>query len=487
MLIVTGLASGEMIAAQPATNFSARSDLLALENQKPGTTDWIITKITRDADEPYEKGWHRRTLIEGYTSKTSVEAGESITFYVSTAPADRYTLDIFRMGYYGGKGGRLVKSMTLQGRPQPTPSEGGKHLIQCDWAAAAILQIPSDWVSGVYLAKLSALNTNGQAYMIFIVRDHRKADIIFQCSDMTWQAYNRWPQWHSLYDSPTDPWGSAGPVGYDISFDRPYALYWNLYPSGFNPLTNGSGEFLMTEFPLAFWLEKQGYDVTYISQVDTHEDGSGLLHGKVFLSVGHDEYWTPEMLAHVSQARDAGVNLAFLSGNAVSGRIQLLPDAQGNPNRVIRKINPRYGEAAAKLMGASSHGVGLADWTCVRPDHWAFAGTGMKKGDSIPELVGWEYHGPPLASDKDNLVVLAEGRVTSYEGTPTDNHYTATLYTAPKGNYVFNAATCWWTQLLSAPPGYVNPPFRFFSEGDPRVQQITKNILDHMIATPVNN
>ena len=162
------------------------------------------------------------------------------------------------------------------------------------------LEIPKDWLSGVYLGKLSTLpSPTGQyldlemaseTYVIFIVRDDRKADLLFQASDMTWLSYNRWPQWRSLYDLGSAPWGSSNSkVGYDVGFDRPYTLSWNGYPAGFHPLTNGSGEFLMTEFPLAFWLEKEGYDVTYISNVDTHADGRGLLRSKVFLSVGHDE------------------------------------------------------------------------------------------------------------------------------------------------------------------------------------------------------
>jgi hypothetical protein len=472
---------GDGNAAKPR----AKSAIIQAENEKPGTTDWMITKVVRDADEPYEKGWHRRTLIEGYASRTSVRAGQDIKFYISTDPADKYSIDIFRMGYYGGKGGRLMKSMEMKGSPQPTPAEGPKHLMECRWAESASFKIPKDWVSGVYLAKLSTAKTDGQAYIVFIVRDDRKADLLFQCSDLTWQAYNRWPQFHSLYDSPTDPWGASGPVGYDLSFNRPYAMYWNLYPAGFEPMTNGSGEFLMTEFPLAFWLEKEGYDVSYISNLDTDEDGPGLLRGKVFLSIGHDEYWTPRMYDNVANARDKGVNLAFLSGNSVSGRIEMFRDAQGDSTRNMRKINPRF-KNENELMGSKSYGVGLASWTCVAPEHWAFEGTGMKKGDSIAHLVGWEFHGPPLGNKKD-MVILAEGYVTKYEGQPTHRQYAATIYTADKGNYVFNAATCWWTQLLSAPPGYVNPPYRFFSEGDQRVQRITKNVLDHMIAVRIEN
>ena len=462
----------------------AKPNLIREENLKPGTTDWIITKVTRDQHEPYDSGWHRRKQIEGYTSHTSISAGETLNIYVSSEPADQFTIDIFRMGYYDGKGGRFIKSIgPLRGTPQPTPSEGDNHVIQNHWAIATSFKIPDDWVSGVYLGKLTTVKTNSQAYIVFIIRDHRKADILFQCSDMTWLAYNRWPQWHSLYDSPTDPWGAAGANhSYDVSFDRPFALYWNGFPAGFEPLTNGSGEFLMTELPLAFWLEREGYDVTYISNVDTHADGTGLLRGKVFLSVGHDEYWTQQMVDNVTKARDGGVNLAFLSGNAISGRVELLPGADGRPNRIMRKIN-RFSDEE-NLMGVHSYGVGLADWTCTNPDHWIFEGTGMKKGDAIHQLVGWEFHGPPFGNER-NITVLADGPVTTYGGQPTNKTYAAVIYTAEKGNFVFNAATCWWTKVLSYPPAYMNPPYKYFSEGDKRVQRITKNVLDRMIALEI--
>ncbi|MGH3489416.1 MAG: hypothetical protein ACRDP8_16120, partial [Actinopolymorphaceae bacterium] len=75
----------------------------------------------------------------------------------------------------------------------------------------------------------------------------------------------------------------------------------------------------------------------------------------------------------------------------------------------------------------------------------------------------------------------AEGPVTSDVGEPTDRRYAATLYTAAKGNYVFNAATCWWCKLLSAPPAAMNPPYLDFSGGDYRVRRITRNVLDRMI------
>ena len=236
----------------------------------------------RHDDEIYELGWHRRKGIEAYASHTSIRAGERLDVHVSTYPVNTYSVRIYRMGYYGGAGARLMRSLgPLQGTTEPDPKDGDRSLVECRWKVGFSLEIPGDWLSGVYLGKLSTLPAPGgqyldlemtsEAYFIFIVRDDRRADLLFQASDMTWLSYNRWPQWRSLYDLGTAPWGASNSkVGYDVGFDRPYALFWNGYPAGFHPLTNGSGEFLMTEFPLAFWLEKEGYDVTYISNVDTH-------------------------------------------------------------------------------------------------------------------------------------------------------------------------------------------------------------------------
>ncbi len=134
-----------------------------------------------------------------------------------------------------------------------------------------------------------------------------------------------------------------------------------------------------------------------------------------------------------------------------------------------------------------SYGVGLADWTCQQPKHWIFEGTGMKKGDIIPDLVGWEYHGYPLP-DIPGLQVLAEGPM--YEPKEIDdNNYAATYYETEAGSFVFNAATCWWNVLLSTPPGFpdaFNPRGLFtgrpfdFRENDPRVQRITQNLLNRI-------
>lgn len=471
------------------------------ENARRGTRDWLLTRVQRQDDELYSQGWRRRKLVEAYAERTSLRAGDSLVVRVSTDPARLYTADVYRMGYYGGDGARLVHSVgPLQGQPQPTPADGKNHLVECRWTEGFTLATSADWLSGVYLIKLTTLHDGGQfldqeilgeSYVIFVLRDDRPADLLFQVSDMTWLSYNRWPNWRSLYDNDGEPWGANNRnPGYDVSFDKPYALFWNGFPAGFHPLTNGSGEFLMTEFPLAFWLEKEGYDVSYISNIDTHADGPGLQRGKAFLSVGHDEYWTQQMFDNVTKARDAGVSLAFLSGNSVSGVVELLPSHDGRPHRIMRRAGRSF-SGEEELMGGSSYGVGFADWTCDLPDHWIFEGTGMAAGDRVEQLVGWEYHGPPLGSHED-LTVLSQGPVYGWDGDArfsrrdnTQRTYATTIYTAPRGNLVFDAATCWWNLVLSTPPGFVNPPRRDFTKDDPRIQRITRNVLDRMIAVDV--
>jgi len=470
-----------LLAVSPKLSAAdAPENSIVHENKNRGTQDWLLTKLEPAKGSGEDDPWQRRPAIEGFCSHTSLRAGETLRVYVSTNPPSRYRAEIYRMGYYGGAGGRHMRSLgPFSGTVQPTPTDEDKQLVQCAWKPGFEFEIPRDWLSGVYLGKLQAADSGYESYFVFIVRDDRRADFLFQCSDTTWQAYNRWPAWRSLYDWKSNKWHTA--VGAEISFDRPYSLYYNKLPAGLVPLTNGSGEFLLWEHPLSFWMEKEGYDVTYISNLDTHTDPKGLLRGKGFLSVGHDEYWSLDMYRNVAAARDAGVHLAFLSGNSVSGKILFKPGADGRANRIFGRYNENgsyYFRNDQDLMGVSSHGVGAADWICRAPDHWVFEGTGMKAGDSIPQLVGWEYHGPPMR-ENPGMIVLARGKVRRYQNE-TNNEYAAVIYTAAKDNFVFNAATCWWNMLLARPPGAVNPPRTDFSREDARVQRITRNLLNRM-------
>ena len=478
------------ISCQP--NLRQHVSIVITENQNPGTTDWIINKVRLDTctlkvTEAYTEGTYCRAKeIEGYCSDASILAGDTLNVFVSTHPASSYIVDIYRMGYYQAQGGRHVMNLgPFSGTPQPIPKDGVKNLIECNWEKGFDIVIPDDWVSGVYLGKMTTAPGEWQSYFIFIVKDEREAGFIFQCSDLTWQAYNRWPAWRSLYDWTADwgrtPWFTE--PGPDVGFDRPYSFYMNHLPVSVHPITNGSGEFLLWEFPLAYWMEQHGYDVTYISNMDTHSDGEKLLRAKGFISVGHDEYWTQKMFDNVAEARDRGVNLLFLSGNSVSGRIYLNPSGKGQPNRVFGRIN--WFENESDLMGSKSYGVGLADWKISNPDHWIFRGTKIKKDDIIPDLVGWEFHGYPVGNIP-KIQILAEDSLAGAEG----KKYAATYYETARGNFVFNAATCWWSMALSTPPGFPFPqnPRKLFTgrtidfrKNDTRVQSITHNLMDSIV------
>lgn len=469
------------VALWAAPAVAAVSNVIVEENKKPGTRDWLLTKVDavlveKSIDGEHQPHFPRSTRIEGYASKTSYGAGETLKFHLSASPATKVKIEIYRMGYYQGHGGRLVRTIeNVAVKPQATPEDGERNLRECEWAVAHELTVPREWVSGVHLAKLTREDDGYQAYVVFVVKDDRRADFNFQVSDMTWQAYNRWPAWRSLYDFQGKLWVTSG--GDIVSFDRPYMFFYNLLPSAANELTNGSGEFLLWEHPLAFWMEQQGYDVTYTSTLDTHAEPDGLLRAKAFLSVGHDEYWTRQMYDNVTRARDAGVNLLFLSGNAVDGEVFLTASTDGRPNRIMGRSKWFLDEH--KLMGASSYGVGLGDWLVSEPEHWLYEGTGMKEGDTIKGLVGWEYHGPPLKEDP-TLVVVARGKFTDFRWEAESTH-AGTIYDGPKGNFVFNAGTCWWSMPLARPPGSRNPPDRDFSKVDERVQRMTRNLFERVL------
>jgi hypothetical protein len=466
------------------------------ENRKAGTTDWQLTRVRAD------RGGFRSPWIEGYCSRQSVKAGETIEIMVSTAPPRRFQIELFRMGYYGGTGARLMKTLgPLEGKAQPVPGVGPKNVRECRWEPSVRLTIPAEWTSGVYLGRLTtlvdpAVEPYWQSYVVFIVRDERPAEILFQCSDNTWQAYNRWPDNFSLYTHPKD---NQGPWA-DVSFDRPYGREAQHDAVVNDPLTVGSGEFLPLEFPLAFWLEQHGYDVTYCSNSDLLTADRGL-KCKAFVSVGHDEYWDIRQFQSVQKVRDAGVSLLFLSGNTICWVTPFRSGSDGAPNRIIFRGGPYGGDSDYATGRQKKHGPfpehgpdeglllgarnvepdnGGGDWIILEPDHWMFAGTGVKRGDRIPGLVGWEYHGDPAAIK--GLEVVAGG--TAWVGGQIPQRWAATIYPGPKGNFVFNASTIFWAQGLASPPGHTLPWSHWSRPHGPdaRVQRITANLLERAIA-----
>jgi len=283
-----------------------------------------------------------------------------------------------------------------------------------------------------------------------------------------------------------------------VSFDRPYARFPFLIEA---PQSVGSGEFLLWEFPLCYWLEQHGYDVTYCSNSDVLTPETAT-RGKAFLSVGHDEYWDLRQFESLQEAVRRGVNLLFLSANVAYMMSPFTPSSDGRPRRIITRAGP-YGELSdaemktypdilgpfrvagpdeGQLIGARTVVPfnGSGDWICTKPDHWLFAETGMQQGDRIPGLVGWEFHGDP--ADLPGLEVVGEGNVRSWGTTP--GRWAATIYPGPKGNFVFNASTIWWAQGLSSPPGHLLPWSHWSRPHGPdeRVQQMTHNLLHRAIS-----
>ncbi|WP_038159603.1 N,N-dimethylformamidase beta subunit family domain-containing protein [Verrucomicrobium sp. BvORR106] len=495
-------ATGAAVMAGPLGSTSVQAvpspGAIPQENALPGSLNWQLTRVRVDGKN-FRSPW-----IEGYCSRQSVLAGQTLDIMVSAKPARKFHLEIFRLGYYGGRGARKVHELgPLQATTQPTPQPGAKNLHECRWQPTVTLTIPPDWRSGVYIGRMTTLpdaadEAYWQSYVTFIVRDERPADILFQCSDNTWQAYNRWPSDFSLY---THPQGGQGPWA-DVSFDRPYGREAQYNGVVNDPLTVGSGEFLPFEFPLAYWLEQHGYDVTYCSNSDMVTPDRGL-RCKAFLSVGHDEYWDIRQFRSVEAMRDAGVNLLFLSGNSVCWVTPMRPSSDGVPHRIISRDGPYGAEQEYARNREANHGPfpergpdegllmgarnvrpvnGGGDWICEKPDHWIFEGTGMKKGEAIPGLIGWEYHGQP-ATEIPGLEVVGGG--TAWVSGTTAQQWTATIYPGPRGNFVFNASTIFWAQGLSTPPGHVLPWSHWSRPHGPdeRVQRMTRNLLTRALAS----
>src|SRR6185436_17059350 len=178
----------------------AHANIIVTENAKPGTDRWRLRSAPSAA-------------INGYAAATSVAAGETLRLYVS-ADDPEVEIEIFRMGWYGGLGGRrMTDAVSRPGEKQSVPAPDAEGMIRCQWHETYSFTVPNDWVSGVYLAKLTGRPSGDQNHIIFIVRDGRRADLLFQSSVTTWQAYNNWGG-KSLY-----PHNSTGPQARKVSFD----------------------------------------------------------------------------------------------------------------------------------------------------------------------------------------------------------------------------------------------------------------------------
>ncbi|WP_228641934.1 DUF4082 domain-containing protein [Microtetraspora sp. AC03309] len=297
------------------------TSIICLENSLPGTppSQWDIPGAGS-------------TNIQGFATQMSVNHGQTVQFKVNT-DATAYRVDIYRVGYYGGDGARQITSITPSAAlPQTQPacvSDTSTGLYDCgNWAVSASWAVPAGAVSGVYLANLVRTDgTTGASQIIFVVRDdERGSDILLQTSDATWQAYNTYGG-GSLYLAPT----SAGRA-FKVSYNRPVTTRGS-------SCCNGSVEsfFFNSEYPMVRWAEANGYDVSYTTDVDTAMRPAALLTHKMYMSSGHDEYWSNEMRNNVVAAQNQGVNLAFFSGNEMfwKTRWEASVDGSATPFRTL--------------------------------------------------------------------------------------------------------------------------------------------------------
>ncbi len=348
------------------------ANAIVRENRLPGDppTEWDIN------------GWGDPT-IQGFGHDISINRGETIFFKIKTDSTD-YRIDIYRMGYYGGMGARRVDTVKPSVKlPQHQPEglrDEATHLYDCgNWAVSASWDAPSDATSGIYFARLvrqdsdsaspdssgflernwradnsqegptekptasphaygalghgrlaNALREPRASHIYFVVRhDDSRSDILFQTSDTTWQAYNPYGGYCTYGRvNPGFP-RSIGipPRAYKVSYNRPLKTRdYRAVNTVFN-----------AEYPCVRWLEANGYDITYFTGVDSDRRGEEIRKHRLFLSVGHDEYWSLDQRRHVEAGRDAGVHLAFFSGNEVFWKTRWEPsiDGEGVPHRTL--------------------------------------------------------------------------------------------------------------------------------------------------------
>ena len=328
LLVLTVALVPVVVAAKPA--FAGPCDgpvtnSIACENSLPGSpaSQWDVVG-SGDA------------TIQGFATDISVNHGGTVGFKIATDAA-AYRIDIYRIGYYQGNGARLVTtiqpSVPLPQAQPPCLFDSATRLTDCgNWSVSASWAVPASAVSGVYIAKLNRLDTGGASQIIFMVRaDESHSNVLYQTSDATWQAYNRYGGYSLYFGSPAR--------AYKVSYNRPF-------------LTRDCCDetyFFSAEYPMIRWLEANGYDMSYSTDLDTDRSGSLLLNHKVFMSSGHDEYWSAGQRANVEAARAAGVNLAFFSGNEAFWKTRWEPsiDSSSTANRTLVSYKETY--ASAKI------------------------------------------------------------------------------------------------------------------------------------------
>jgi hypothetical protein len=439
------------------------------ENARPGTRDWRVGRTGAEHE------------IEGYADHVSVLPGESFRLFVSTT-AKGFEVEAFRMGWYGGTQARRIWVSSHQKGVRQAPAKviAPTNTVTAPWGPS--LTVPTqDWPVGSYLLRLDA-DSGAQRYVPITVRSaDTTGRLVVLNGTTTWQAYNLWGG-HSLYE---------GPYGYGsrsraVSFDRPYDK-------------DGAVKFMAYEQPAVALAEKLGLPLAYITDNDLHAQPGLLAGARALVVLGHDEYWSTAMRRAATGARDAGVNIAFLGANEVNRHIRFAPTGLGRDRLVIcykdlddpiGKNDPaeitvdwRYARRPwpeSDLTGAFYEcNPAEAAYVVYEPRHWLLAGTGARRGQRFPGMVGPEYDRVNLSVKTPRPIeILAHSPVNCLQ---TSSHADSTYYTVPSGAGVFTAGTMRWVCAMRGRRcghGVTDPAKRF-------VDRVTETMLRAMAAGPV--
>ena len=461
-IVVAGTNAATRAAANP----------IQRENALPGSPNWRLPRPTPGA-------------IEGYASQISVRAGDLLDLHVSTNPAARYRVEVYRIGWYGGAGARLVACAPAcgsdeQGAAQAVPPfDASTGYLNAGWPVTDRFRVAPSWTSGYYLAELvltTGPDSGRGSWVPFLVRAPaaQPSNVLVQAAVNTWEAYNDWGG-RSLYPNLTG-------IGDHVSFDRPFDERTMKTADG--PATDNANLPQVSEFPLVRYLERTGTDVSYQTDVDTDADPGSLLHHRLVVVNGHDEYWTKGIRDALERARDLGTNLAFVGANIgfwqmryEDGRRTIVeyrnpgPDPNPDPRLktvLFRELQPPRPEC--RLLGVQgivepgNQSIGVKD-LAPNPDGLAdrwFLRTGFTASTVLPQLVGYEWD---LVTPGCSTPPLTD--LFHVSGTP---NYDGVRYTAPSGARVFSAGTLRFSWGLDDTTGH----------GSPALQQFMRNAMDDL-------
>jgi hypothetical protein len=437
-------------------------------------------------------------IIQAYTSKTSIYPGETLDLYVNSS--ENYRMKIYRIGSYkNGSDVALVYDDPAlhRGLRQQDPFYNSTtNLIDPRWNKSFSLAVPMEWNTGVYFAQFTT-DSSAVTYSLFVVKNlSNRGDIVMKLPVTTYQAYNAWGG-KSLYEHQSDNRTIQNTLNphikraFKVTFDRPYAQ------------DNGMGQFLRYDLPLVRFLEKNGYDVSYITDVDLHENRKILDRFKALISSGHDEYWSHQMRQNLENARDKGLNIIFSSGNVAYWQIRFEDSFNGTKDRIMvcykhKLLDPitgknnslvtvRWGEDPVNLPENALVGTTstqpwnvTGSFTVVNSSNWIYKNTGFRDGDKVPGVIGYEVqHFAVNGFEPRNVTIIGHSRA---ENELNKTFADTVLFTTKIGAMIFSAGSIQWNWGLDD-GSYISPKLGCNGDrcSDSRFQLMMMNVINKMI------